>query len=221
MLAPIPRPPNVIAIGRNYLDYASEEGLQPPQEPAIFLKFANSVVGPCAKIRWDPDYTTQVDFEAELAIVVGRKARDVPVERALDYVLGYTCLNDVSARDLQFNDVQWAWGKSLDSFCPLGPAIVTTDEIRDPQNLQIRCIVNGSAMQSANTADMFYSVVELVSYCSRAFTLRPGDVIATGTPGGVGIFRDPPKLLSDGDEVVVEIDGIGSLTNICRTTGGG
>ncbi len=137
-------------------------------------------------------------------------------ENALDCVLGYTCLNDVSARDVQFSDGQWVRGKSLDTFCPIGPAIVTADEIGDPQRLAISCTVDGEVVQSSTTAMMFFAVAELISYCSRSFSLEPGDVIATGTPGGVGVFRDPPRFLGDGSTVVVEIEGIGRLTNRTR-----
>ena len=216
LLAPVPRPGKVVAIGRNYRDHTSEEGVDAPSAPLIFSKWSSSVVGPGAEIRWDPALTTQVDFEAELAVVIGRTARRVSEAEALDYVLGYTCLDDVSARDLQFGDGQWTRGKSLDTFCPMGPALVTADEVPDPQALGIECLVNGEVMQRATTADMFFGVAAIISHCSQAFTLEPGDVIATGTPGGVGIFRDPPVLLADGDVVTVSIDGIGRLLNRCR-----
>jgi 2-keto-4-pentenoate hydratase/2-oxohepta-3-ene-1,7-dioic acid hydratase in catechol pathway len=215
-LAPVPRPGKVIGIGRNYRDHALEEGAEPPPEPLIFAKWPTSVVGPGAEIRWDPALTTQVDYEAELGVVIGRRARHVDAADALDYVLGYTCLNDVSARDLQFGDGQWTRGKSLDTFCPIGPWIVTADEIPDPQSLDIACHVGDRVLQQANTADMYFGVAAIISHCSQAFTLEPGDVIATGTPGGVGIFRDPPVLLGDGDEVTIEIERIGRLTNTCR-----
>ena len=217
LLPPVPRPRNIVCVGRNYRDHAAEEGVEAPKEPALFLKHTASLAGPGDDIEWDPAYATQVDFEAELAVVIGREARDVDAAEALDYVLGYTCCNDVSARDLQFGDVQWTRGKSLATFCPLGPELVTPDEVPDPQALAIRCLVNGRVMQEASTADMFHSVADVISYASRAFALLPGDVIATGTPGGVGIFRDPPELLSDGDEVVVEVQGVGRLVNRCRT----
>ncbi len=215
-LAPVPRPGKVIAIGRNYVDHAAEQGLTPPTEPTIFTKFGTSVVGDGADIEWRASDTAKVDFEAELAVVIGRRARDVPKEQALGYVLGYACLNDVSARDLQFADGQWIRGKSLDTFCPLGPWIVTADEITDPGALRIRCLVDGVPQQDASTADMVHGVADLIAYCSRFFTLEPGDVIATGTPGGVGVFRDPPVFLADGNEVVIEIEGIGFLRNRCR-----
>ena len=221
LLSPVPRPRNIVCVGRNYRDHAAEEGVEAPKEPALFLKHTASVAGPGDDIVWDPGYATQVDFEAELAVVIGREARRVSAGEALDFVLGYTCCNDVSARDLQFGDVQWTRGKSLATFCPLGPELVTVDEVPDPQALPIRCIVNGRVMQEASTADMYHSVADVISYASQAFALLPGDVIATGTPGGVGIFRDPPELLSDGDEVVVEVPGVGRLVNRCRTVGAG
>ncbi|HEY7826766.1 MAG TPA: fumarylacetoacetate hydrolase family protein [Candidatus Limnocylindrales bacterium] len=216
LLAPVPRPGKVVAIGRNYRDHTTEEGVEPPTAPLIFSKWSSCVIGPEDEIRWDPVLTDQVDYEAELAVVIGRTARRVSPADALDYVLGYTCLNDVSARDLQFGDGQWVRGKSLDTFCPMGPVLVTADEIPDPQGLAISCRVDGRILQEASTADMYFGVAEIISFCSQAFRLDPGDVIATGTPGGVGIFRDPPILLGDGDEVVVEIERIGRLRNICR-----
>ena len=216
LLAPVPRPGKVVAIGRNYRDHTTEEGVDPPATPLIFSKWPSSVVGPGTEIRWDPALTAQVDYEAELAVVIGRTARRVGEADALDHVLGYTCLNDVSARDLQFGDGQWTRGKSLDTFCPMGPSLVTADEIGDPQALDIECLVNDQVMQRANTADMYFGVAAIISHCSWAFTLEPGDVIATGTPGGVGIFRNPPVLLADGDVVTVAIEGIGRLQNTCR-----
>ncbi len=217
LLAPVPRPGKIIAIGRNYADHVTEDGAVPPPSPLIFAKFPSSVVGPGADVRWDPAMTSQVDYEAELAVVIGRRARHVTEQAALEFVLGYTCLNDVSARDLQFGDGQWVRGKSLDTFCPMGPALVTSDELDNPDDLDIACVVNGELLQHDRTSSMFYSVRQLISHCSRAFTLEPGDVIATGTPGGVGIFRNPPRLLGDGDVVAVAIEGIGELVNTCRT----
>lgn len=216
LLAPVPRPGKVVAIGRNYKEHAAEEGADPPSAPLIFAKWPSSVIGHDAEIRWDPQLAGQVDYEAELAVVIGRRARGVTTRDALDYVLGYTCLDDISARDLQFGDGQWVRGKSLDTFCPMGPWIVTTDEIPDPQGLAIRCLVDGEVLQDANTAQMFFGVAEIVSYCSRSFTLEPGDVIATGTPAGVGAFRTPPRFLADGERVAVEIEGVGRLENVCR-----
>lgn len=215
LLAPIPRPGKVVAIGRNYRAHTDEEGVEPPPLPLIFSKWPSSVVGPGAQIRWDPGLTSQVDYEAELAVVIGRRARRVSELEALDYVAGYTCLNDVSARDLQFSDGQWTRGKSLDTFCPMGPALVTADEIGDPQDLAICCTVGDERLQDGHTSQMYFGVARIVSHCSQAFTLEPGDVIATGTPAGVGVFRDPPRFLTAGDVVTVEIERIGRLVNPC------
>ncbi len=216
LLAPVPRPGKVVAIGRNYREHAREEGIEPPAAPLVFAKWPSSVIGHRAEIRWDPGLSDQVDYEAELAVVIGRQARRVSEAAALDYVLGYTCLNDISARDLQFGDGQWIRGKSLDTFCPMGPALVTADELDDPQRLAIRCTIGDEVLQDDNTASMFFNVAQIISYCSRAFTLEPGDVVATGTPPGVGAFRSPPRFLRDGDVVGVEIEGIGRLENVCR-----
>jgi 2-keto-4-pentenoate hydratase/2-oxohepta-3-ene-1,7-dioic acid hydratase in catechol pathway len=163
-------PGKIVAIGLNYADHAAEGGAQVPSEPLVFAKFASSLVGPGMPITWDCRLTDAVDYEAELAVIIGRTARHVSQENALEHVFGYTCLNDVSARDLQFADGQWVRGKSLDSFCPLGPWIVTADEIPDPQQLEISCVVSGELLQRANTADMFFPVAELIARLSRAFT---------------------------------------------------
>jgi 2-keto-4-pentenoate hydratase/2-oxohepta-3-ene-1,7-dioic acid hydratase in catechol pathway len=218
LLAPIPRPGKIVAIGLNYRSHAAEGGRAAPTEPVIFAKFNTAVVADGADIIWDARLTQQVDYEAELAAVIGRTARNVSVESALDYVAGYTCLNDVSARDLQAADRQFTRAKSLDTFCPMGPALVTADEVGDPQSLSIRSIVNGEVRQDASTSDMVFGVAELVAFCSRAFTLEPGDVIATGTPAGVGLYRKPPQFLTDGDEVVIEIEKVGRLVNRCRVS---
>lgn len=214
-LPAIPQPANIIAIGRNYEDHASEEAVPAPTRPEMFLKHTSSVSADRAPIAWDPDYAENVDWEAELAVVIGRDARDVDVADALDYVFGYSVLNDVTARDLQFADAQWARGKSLDGFAPVGPWIVTRDEIEDPQRLRVTCFLNDLVVQEATTADMFFSVAEIISFCSRAFTLKAGDLIATGTPGGVGAFRTPPIWLRDGDTVTVRVEDIGTLVNPC------
>jgi 2-keto-4-pentenoate hydratase/2-oxohepta-3-ene-1,7-dioic acid hydratase in catechol pathway len=216
LLAPVPRPGKIVAIGRNYREHAIEEGVEPPHAPLIFAKWPTAVVGTGADIRWDPALTAQVDYEAELAVVIGRRARRIDPADALAHVFGYTCLNDVSARDIQFGDGQWVRGKSLDTFCPMGPVLVTADEIGDPQDLAISCTVGDERVQEARTSAMYFGIAEIISYCSRSFTLEPGDVIATGTPGGVGVFRDPPRFLADGDRVVVEIERIGRLENVCR-----
>ena len=182
----------------------------------IFAKFPSSVIGPFDDITWDPALTNEVDYEVELGVVIGKKARRVSEADALDYVFGYTVINDISARNLQFGDKQWVRGKSLDTFCPVGPAIVTSDEIPDPQKLAVRCLVNDNVMQTSNTEQMVFGVRELVSYCSQAFTLEPGDLIATGTPGGVGVFRKPPFFLKDGDVVVTEVEHVGRIRNVVR-----
>jgi len=216
LLPPVPRPGKIVAVGLNYRRHAEEQDREPPSSPVIFAKFATALVGHRAEIRWDPGLTQAVDFEAELAVVIGRTTRRVSEAEALDHVLGYTCLNDVTARDLQYTDRQFVRGKSLDTFGPMGPALVTADEVGDPQALRLRCLVNGQVMQESSTAEMIFGVARLISFCSQAFTLEPGDVIATGTPAGVGWFRDPKRMLHDGDEVVVEIDRIGRLVNRCR-----
>jgi 2-keto-4-pentenoate hydratase/2-oxohepta-3-ene-1,7-dioic acid hydratase in catechol pathway len=216
LAAPVGQPGKVVAIGLNYRDHAQEQGAPLPKAPLIFAKFTTSITGPYDPIEWDAALTEQVDYEVELGVVIGKKARKVSEADALDYVFGYTIINDVSARDLQFGDRQWVRGKSLDTFCPVGPVIVTREEIPDPQALKVRCLVNGSVMQDSNTAQMVFGVKELVSYCSQAFTLEPGDLIATGTPSGVGTFRKPPFYLKDGDVVRTEVERIGSIENICK-----
>jgi 2-keto-4-pentenoate hydratase/2-oxohepta-3-ene-1,7-dioic acid hydratase in catechol pathway len=215
LLAPIPNPSKVVAIGLNYMDHCREQNIKPPELPIIFAKFPSAVVGPGAAIRWDPALTRKVDYEVELAVVMGRTARRVSAADALDYVAGYTICNDVSARDLQFGDRQWVRGKSLDTFCPLGPWLVTRDEIPDPQDLSLRCTLNGQVMQDSTTAEMIFGVTYLIEFISRAFTLLPGDVIATGTPDGVGVFRSPQVFMKDGDVVTLEVEGLGQLTNHC------
>ncbi len=215
-LAPIPRPGKVIAVGLNYHAHAAEGGAALPAAPMLFAKFPTAVVGPGATVEWDPGLTDAVDLEAELAVVIGHTARRVPEETALEHVLGYTCLNDVSARDLQYADRQFVRSKSLDTFCPMGPALVTRDEIPDPGVLAVRSYRNGELMQDGHTSDLIFSVPYLVAFCSRAFTLEAGDVIATGTPAGVGWFRDPKVTMHDGDLMAVEIEGIGRLENPCR-----
>jgi 2-keto-4-pentenoate hydratase/2-oxohepta-3-ene-1,7-dioic acid hydratase in catechol pathway len=216
LLAPLTRPGKIIAVGVNYASHAQEQDRRPPESPVIFAKFATSVVGHGATVEWDPALTQAVDAEAELAVVIGSRCRRVERARALDYVLGYTCLNDVSARDLQYADRQFTRAKSLDTFTPMGPALVTADEVPTPQALRLRGLVNGELRQDAATSEMVFGVAELIEFCSRAFTLEPGDVIATGTPAGVGWFREPRQMLRHGDEMVVEIEGIGRLVNSCR-----
>lgn len=202
----------VIAIGRNYYDHAIEGGDEPPKSPLIFTKFTNSITAHNAPVTLHA-ISEKIDYEAELAVVIGRRAQKVSQENALDYVFGYTCLDDVSARDLQFSDGQWVRGKGLDGFCPIGPFITTRDEIADPQALKIEGILNGEVMQSSNTNKMIFGVAYLIHYITQAITLEPGDVIATGTPEGVGVFRNPPVLLKDGDVFQVVIEGLETLSN--------
>lgn len=205
-------PGKIVAIGRNYHDHALEGGSEPPKSPLLFTKFTNALTAHNAKVTLHA-ISEQIDFEAELAVVIGKRASQVKEEAALDYVFGYSCLNDVSARDLQFADGQWVRGKSLDGFAPLGPFITTKDEIPDPQALKIEGLLNGEVMQSSNTKMMIFNVAYLIHYISQAITLEPGDVIATGTPEGVGVFRKPPRLLQDGDVFEVVIENVGTLRN--------
>ncbi|MSP11998.1 MAG: FAA hydrolase family protein [Chloroflexi bacterium] len=212
-LPPIPNPSKIVAIGLNYMDHCREQNIAPPVEPLIFAKFPSALIGAGDEIRWDPGLTQKVDYEAELAVIIGRQGYRIPASQAFDYVAGYTCANDVSARDLQFGDKQWVRGKSLDTFCPLGPELVTRDEVPDPHNLSIRCLVNGQALQDSNTRELIHKIPALIAHASRSFTLYPGDVILTGTPDGVGAFRKPEIYLKPGDDVLVEIQGIGQLRN--------
>jgi len=216
LLAPV-QPVNVFCIGLNYRAHAAETGVPIPEQPVVFMKPTTAVIGPHAPIPLPAacDHGPEVDYEAELAVVIGRSARDVPARRALEHVLGYTCANDISARRWQKHGGggQWVRGKSFDGFCPLGPALVTADEIPDPQALAIRCLLNGREMQAGNTGDMIFSVAELIAFLSRDTTLLPGTLILTGTPPGVGVARQPPVFLADGDHVQAHIDGIGLLEN--------
>ncbi len=213
LLAPILKPGKIVAIGLNYLDHCLEQGKTPPERPTIFTKFSTAVNHPGGDIRWDPSMTQMVDYEAELAVVIGKRAYRVGEEDAYEYVAGYTCLNDVTARDLQRGDKQWVRGKSLDTFAPMGPLLVTADELPDPHGLAIRCWVNGELRQESNTDQLIHTVPKLIAFCSHAFTLEPGDIITTGTPGGVGVYSDPPVFLKPGDEITVEIESIGRLQN--------
>jgi 2-keto-4-pentenoate hydratase/2-oxohepta-3-ene-1,7-dioic acid hydratase in catechol pathway len=208
----IDRPGKIVCVGLNYRDHAAEGGMDLPKAPLLFAKWPNTLIGHGDPIVLPPE-TKQVDYEAELGVIIGRTARRVSEREALDHVEGYICVNDVSARDMQFADGQWTRGKSPDTFCPVGPRLVPREEIDDPQALAIRCIVNGEALQDSSTAQMIFSVAEIIAYASQVITLEPGDLIATGTPAGVGVFRDPKVLLSDGDEVSVEVEGLGTLTN--------
>lgn len=214
-LAPI-EPPAVWAIGLNYRAHAEETGLQIPEYPVVFTKGVNAVVGPDAPILLPRALRSdRVDYEGELAVVIARRCKNVSVDEALDYVLGYTCSNDVSARDWQIErgGSQWSRGKSFDTFCPLGPALALRAAVPDPQALTLRTRLNGEVMQETGTADMIFSVAELVTFLSGSTTLLPGTVILTGTPIGIGMARTPPRWLQPGDTVTVEVDGIGALTN--------
>ncbi len=211
-LLPPVQPPNIFAIGRNYRGHVEETGARLPERPLIFQKATTALVGEGAAIVLPASAPDEVDLEAELAIVIGRRARHVSEAAALDHVLGYTCANDVSARDCQRNDKQWSRAKSFDTFCPLGPWLVTTDDL-DPDRCTIRSRLNGGVMQDANTSAMIFSCCQLISYLSHQFTLLPGTVILTGTPEGVGFARQPPVFLREGDRVEVEIEGIGTLSN--------
>lgn len=216
LLAPVPDPGKVVCIGLNYRDHAQETGAPIPTEPVVFNKFPSVVVGPDDPIAI-PKISEMVDYEAELVIVIGKRAKNIPIESAMDHVFGYTAGHDVSARDWQMNKggKQWLLGKSFDSFAPLGPAIVTKDDIPDPLNLKIAMRVNGKRLQDSSTKQMIFGVDYLVSYLSRVFTLAPGDVIYTGTPPGVGFVRQPPVFLKPGDVCEVEIEQIGVLRNPC------
>ena len=216
MLSPVPHPSKVVAVGVNYLDHCREAGIEPPDSPVLFAKFSTAVIGPAQPIVWDPGLTNRVDYEAELAVVIGTEARHIPAERALDVVFGYTCANDVSARDLQRSDGQWVRAKSLDTFCPLGPHLVTADETPDPGALRIASRVNGATMQNSHTDQLIFRIPTLIEFITRAFTLLPGDVILTGTPAGVGAYRKPALFLQHGDVVEIEIEGLGVLRNPCR-----
>jgi 5-carboxymethyl-2-hydroxymuconate isomerase len=207
------RPGKIVAIGLNYMDHVRETGMDKPASPLVFTKFTSSVIGDGEEIRIDRAITRRVDWEVELAAVIGRRMTRVSEADALDHVFGYTAANDVSARDVQFSDGQWVRGKSLDTFCPLGPVIVTADEIPDPQALALRTLVNGEAVQDSSTSEMVFGVAELLSFCSHSFTLEPGDVVLTGTPWGCGEFMEPIRSLSAGDVVAVEIERIGTMTN--------
>ena len=216
LLAPVERPGKIVCVGVNYLDHCRETNIAPPDEPLLFAKFPSIVSGPGAVVSWSAELTSQVDYEAELVVTIGRRARNVPVVRALEHVAGYMCGNDLSARDLQMADGQWIRGKNLDGFCAVGPCLVTADEVPDPQALAIECRVNGDVMQSSNTSEMIFGVAQIISYCSQHFTLEPGDIIMTGTPHGVALGRTPSPWLKGGDEVVVNIEGLGDLITTCE-----
>ena len=211
MAVPIPRPGKIVCVGLNYRDHAEEQGAELPEAPLLFAKFTTSLIGPGDAIVIPP-IVTKCDYEAELGVVLGATVRQVSRENALEAVAGYVVANDVSARDLQFGDGQWTRGKSPDTFCPVGPLVPAAD-VRDPHSLPIRAILNGEVVQDSTTANLVFGVDEVISYASQTATLETGDLILTGTPAGVGIFRDPPRLLGPGDEITIEIDGVGTLTN--------
>jgi len=209
---PIERPGKIVCVGLNYRDHAEEQGVELPQAPLFFAKYTTALIGPGEPIVIPPT-VAQCDYEAELGVVIGSTVRRVSRENALEAVRGYICANDVSARDLQFADGQWTRGKSPDTFCPVGPRLVPASEVSDPHDLRIRAIVNGEVLQDSTTANLIFGIDEIISYASRTSTLEAGDLILTGTPAGVGIFRDPKRLLQPGDEVTIEIEGLGELTN--------
>ncbi len=210
--APIARPGKITCVGLNYADHAREQGIEPPKEPIFFLKSINTLCGPGDPILLPPN-STQVDYEAEFAVVIGKAGRRIPEEKAYQYVAGYTILNDVSARDMQFGDKQWYRGKSCDTFAPTGPWIVTADEVPDPHNLGISLTLNGQTMQDSNTSNLIFKVPYLISYLSQSMTWEVGDLISTGTPPGVGVFRKPPVFLKPGDSVSITVEQLGTLTN--------
>ncbi|MGH3025919.1 MAG: fumarylacetoacetate hydrolase family protein, partial [Gaiellaceae bacterium] len=210
LLAPVPRPRAIVCVGRNDVAHAHERGFDAPPEPILFTKFGTSVAAPAAVVTV-PTVAEEPDYEAELGVVIGRRAHGVRRADAFDHVAGYTCLNDLTARDLQRRVSQWTRGKAIDGFLPMGPALVTSDEIGDPGRLQIDCRVNGETVQSANTSLMIFPIDELIEFITQTVTLEPGDVIATGTPAGIGAAMDPPRFLNDGDLVEVEIERIGTL----------
>jgi 2-keto-4-pentenoate hydratase/2-oxohepta-3-ene-1,7-dioic acid hydratase in catechol pathway len=205
---PIDRPQKIICVGLNYVDHAAEGSQKVPERPLLFAKWPNTLIGPREPIVL-PSITTKVDYEGELGVVVGRQARGLGADDALDVVAGYLCANDVSARDLQFGDRQWVRGKSLDTFCPIGPSLVPASDVPDPQALRLKTILNGEVVQEAPTSDMIFSVAQIVAFVSEAITLEPGDLILTGTPNGVGMALDPPRFLAAGDVVRCEVEGLG------------
>jgi len=212
LLAPVPRPPKFICVGLNYRDHAAEARMEIPTVPTIFSKFSNVVVGPGAPVIL-PKASAKPDYEAELAFVIGRGGRHIPASKAYDHVLGYTIVNDISARDFQIATSQWLMVKTFDTFAPMGPWIVTKDEIPDPHALDISIEIGGEILQRSNTREMVFHIPELIEFISKVVTLEPGDVVATGTPAGVGFARKPPRWLKPGEETIVRVQGIGELRN--------
>jgi len=210
--APIPTPRKLICVGLNYRDHAEETGSEIPNVPTIFNKFATAVIGPGDEIVL-PKVSNSPDYEAEFAFVIGKGGRGIARDSWRDHIFGYTIVNDVSARDYQRATTQWLMGKTFDTFAPVGPWIVTADEIKDPHALDISMTINGEVLQRSNTSNLIFKIPDLVSYLSSVFTLEPGDIVSTGTPAGVGAARKPPRFLRAGDECVVKIAGIGELRN--------
>jgi 2-keto-4-pentenoate hydratase/2-oxohepta-3-ene-1,7-dioic acid hydratase in catechol pathway len=212
LLAPIPRPPKLICVGLNYRDHAAETKMEIPKVPTIFNKFPNVVIGPGDNIVL-PKVSERPDYEAEFAFVIGRGGRHIPASRAMEHVFGYTIVNDVSARDYQMATSQWLMGKTFDTFAPMGPWIVTADEIADPHSLDISLEIGGERLQSSNTRELIFKIPELIEFISKVVTFEPGDVVITGTPAGVGFARKPPRYLKPGDQVSITVEGIGTLMN--------
>jgi 2-keto-4-pentenoate hydratase/2-oxohepta-3-ene-1,7-dioic acid hydratase in catechol pathway len=210
--APVPRPGKIICIGLNYRDHAAESNMPIPQKPVVFSKFSTAVIGPGEPVVL-PSTSQQVDYEAELAVVIGRLGKFISADRAYDYVLGYTAFNDVTARDFQFGDGQWQRGKSCDTFAPMGQTLVTADEVPDPHKLSIKLTLNGEIMQNSNTDQLIFGIPALIEFISQTILLEPGDVIATGTPAGVGFARKPPVFLKPGDRMEVMIEGVDGVGN--------
>lgn len=215
----VTRPTKIVGLMFNYPSHFSESKSkrQMPEYPFIFAKFPNTLNSHRGYITWNTELTDKVDFEGELAVIMGRRIYECPEKKAMEGIFGYACANDVSARNIQFRDRQIVRGKSPDTFCPIGPWIVTADEVSDPHSLNLKTILNGQVVQESNTGEMLFRLPELISFLSKTFTLMPGDVMLTGTPHGVGCFREPPLYMKDGDEIVVEIEGIGRLENKCRS----
>jgi 2-keto-4-pentenoate hydratase/2-oxohepta-3-ene-1,7-dioic acid hydratase in catechol pathway len=213
-MAPVPRPPKLICIGLNYRDHAKEAAMEVRTVPAVFAKYSNTVIASGDNIVL-PRNSQKVDYEAELAFVIGKRGRHIKADDWRDHVFGYTNFHDVSARDFQMATSQWTMGKNFDTFGPMGPWLVGADEIPDPHNLNISLTLNGEKLQNANTRDLIFRIPDLVEFLSSVMTLEPGDVIATGTPSGVGFSHKPPKWLTPGADVVVRIDGLGELRNKC------
>lgn len=212
LLAPVPRPPKIICVGLNYRDHAIESKMEIPKVPTIFSKYATAVIGPGESIVL-PRNSTKPDYEAEFAFVVGKGGRHIPAAQWQEHVFGYTIVNDVSARDFQMATSQWMMGKTFDTFCPMGPYLVTADEIADPHALDISMTINGEVLQSSNTCNLIFPIPDLIAYLSSVFTLESGDIVSTGTPAGVGAGRTPPRWLKSGDDVVVRVAGLGELRN--------